>query len=482
MKAEGSALYRIYESASSCPDRTAYIDSRDVYTYKEFIGKCEKTAGFLCGPSLPVIVFGERGADMLCAMIGCYIAKRAYVPIERTTPLERVKNIISQTGADTVVNCCDEKMEFEGCNVYGIGEIMSSDKEPCSADFSDFDENRSVYMIFTSGSTGNPKGVPINERNLASFVRWIEQLYSDEKYRGINVLGSASYSFDLSVADIYFSLCCGNTLVSVGSSEKGSCDRICEIFYQYDIDVAVMTPTFARMCLLGGTFNAVSLGRLKSIFLCGEVLDKKTAGKLLKVFPYLELVNAYGPTEAACAVCATVITHDHIDGELALPVGTVGSCACDVDVEGERIILRGDSVFSGYIGDIPGGHFVRDGINCYDTGDLGFIRDGLIYCIGRGDGQIKFRGYRIELSEIESVLSGLCGVHACAVLAKRAADGSVKGIRAYVCPEGDWLTENELTSELSDILPHYMIPRIIMMSELPINPNGKIDRKKLSEM
>ncbi len=481
MKACDSALYGIYKSAAAFPERFAYRDGRDEYTYRDFLARCEKIAGFLKGGISPVAVFGERSADMLCAMLGCYIAKRAYIPIEKTTPYERVKNIISQTGADIFINCCDEKPDFDNCCVYGIKEIEASEKAPLTADFESFDENTIVYMIFTSGSTGNPKGVPINERNLASFVRWAKSIYSDERYCGINILGTASFSFDLSVADIYLSLCCGNTLVSVGNDEKGS-NKICDIFREYDIDVAVMTPTFARMCLIGGFFNAANLERLKSIFLCGEVLDKKTAGKLLAAFPDLSLINAYGPTEATCAVCAVEITHDHIGSELALPVGKVDTCACDIGISDGKLLLCGDSVFCGYHGNVPGGHFVRDGVSCYDTGDLGFIRDGLIYCTGRCDGQIKFRGYRIELSEIESVLSGLCGVCACAVVAKRASDGTVKSIRAYVCPENDRITEDRLVSELSETLPHYMIPRIIMIDELPINPNGKIDRKKLSEM
>ncbi len=482
MKAKETALYRICECARRYPDRIAYRDEEAEYTYSEFMERCEKIAGSLCGADTPVICYGERGADMLCAMFGCYIAKRAYIPIEKTTPYERVKNIISQTGTEIFINCCDEDIRFDNCRVYGIKEIEASERAPLSADFENFDENTIVYMIFTSGSTGNPKGVPINERNLASLVRWARSIYSDEKYCGINILGTASFSFDLSVADIYLSLCCGNTLVSVGSDEKGSSERMCEIFHEYDIDVAVMTPTFARICLLGGKFNSASIPKLKSLFLCGEVLDKKTANRLLTNFPNLSLINAYGPTEATCAVCAIEITHEHIDSELALPVGKVGACACDVGISDEKLLLSGDSVFSGYHGNIPGGHFVCDGVNCYDTGDLGFIRDGLIYCTGRCDGQIKFRGYRIELSEIESVLSGLCGVHDCAVVAKRASDGTVKSIRAYVCTEGEWLTENELVTELSEILPNYMIPRIIMLDELPINPNGKIDRKKLCEM
>lgn len=481
MKAEETALYRICEAARLYPDRIAYRDEKAEYTYSEFMENCEKIAGSLCGTDTPVICYGERGANMLCAMLGCYIAKRAYVPVQAGTPKERIASIISITKADTVLCSC-EGGSFTNADTYNICEIVQSEVTPQRADFSDFDENRIVYMIFTSGSTGVPKGVPINERNLWGFVEWIGAIYNGEKYSGINVLGTASFSFDLSVADIYFSLCFGNTLVSLGNSDKGNGEKICERFIEFGIDVGVMTPTFARLCFLGGKFNSASIPKLKSLFLCGEVLDKKTANRLLTNFPNLSLINAYGPTEATCAVSAVEIKKEHITCNLPLPVGSTETCACDVEVSDGKIILKGNSVFSGYLSGIPGGHFTKNGTNCYDTGDLGFIKNGLIYCNGRSDSQIKFRGYRIELSEIESVLSEFEGVHSCAVIAKRAADGTVKSIRAFVCPENESVTENEIINMLSLKLPDYMIPRITLVQELPVNANGKIDRNKLCEM
>ena len=480
MKAEETALYRICECARLYPDRIAYRDDQTEYTYSECMERCEKIAGSLCGADAPVICYGERGADMLCAMFGCYIAKRAYVPVQAGTPSERIASIVSITKADKVLCSCGGG-SFANADVCSIGEIVKSDITPQRADFSDFDENRIVYMIFTSGSTGIPKGVPINERNLASFVGWIGNIYSKEKYAHINVLGTASFSFDLSVADIYFSLCFGNTLVSLGKCDKGNSETICDKFIGYGIDVAVVTPTFARLCLLGGKFNTESIPKLKSIFLCGEVLDKKTANRLLTNFPNLSLINAYGPTEATCAVSAAKINKEHIACNLSLPVGSTETCACNLEISDGKIILKGNSVFSGYLGGIPGGHFTKNGTNCYDTGDLGFIKNGLIYCNGRNDGQIKFRGYRIELSEIESVISEIDGIQSCAVIAKRTADGTVRSIRAFVCPENDNVTE-EIIGRLSLKIPDYMLPRIKLMQELPVNANGKIDRKKLCEM
>ncbi len=482
MKAEESALFKIYKSAETYPQRIAYQDKNKKYTYCELIGICQKIAAYVSEESFPVIVFGTRSANMLFAMLACYVAGITYVPIEKGTPHERISEIISQTGAKTIICSEDECPEQKNVRIGYIKDIIALPQTPQKADFKNFNENRNVYIIFTSGSTGKPKGVPINEKNLASFTSWIGKFYSAPQYNGINILGTASFAFDLSVADIYFSLCFGNTLVSVAQEQKKNVGKICEIFELNKINLAVMTPTFARFCLLDKSFNHNNLPNLKSLFLCGETLDKKTAQKLLNAFPSLSLINAYGPTEATCAVSATKITQEHINSPLPLPVGKIDECACNAEISNSVIELHGNSVFSGYIGKETGGHYIKNGENYYQTGDLGYVRNGLLYCDGRCDDQIKFLGYRIELSEIESKLTQICGVQDCAVVAKRGENGEVKQIKAYVCSENKELTKEAIIAELSRKLPQYMMPQIIFIQQLPTNANGKTDRKKLCNM
>lgn len=482
MKVEESALFKICKSAEAYPQRIAYQDKDKKYTYCELISICQKISVFVSEESFPVIVFGTRSANMLFAMLACYVAGITYVPIEKGTPHERISEIISQTGAKTILCAENECQEFKNFRVLYIKDLIASPQISLKVNFKDFNENRNVYIIFTSGSTGNPKGVPINEKNLASFTSWIGKLYSAPEYNGINILGTASFAFDLSVADIYLSLCFGNTLISVAENQKKNVGIMCEIFSSNKINLAVMTPTFARLCLLDKSFNHNNLPNLKSLFLCGETLDKKTAQKLLNAFPKLSLINAYGPTEATCAVLATEITQEHINSPLPLPIGKIGSCACNIEISESVIELHGNSVFSGYIEKENGGHYIKNGENYYITGDLGYVCNGFLYCDGRCDDQIKFHGYRIELSEIESKLTQICGVQACAVVAKRGENGEVKQIRAYICSEDKELTKETILSELSQKLPRYMMPQIIFMSQLPTNINGKTDRKKLCNM
>ena len=145
-------------------------------------------------------------------------------------------------------------------------------------------------------------------------------------------------------------------------------------------------------------------------------------------------------------------------------------------------MLKGDSVFSGYLGNYIGGYYKENDINCYKTGDIGYIKDGKLYCKGRKDNQIKYKGYRIELNDIEYNINKIHGVNECAVVAKYNDDLVVKSIKAFVVLDSkqgvDYIKE-----ELKKLIPIYMIPKAIkIVDQLPINQNGKVDRKALSEL
>ena len=253
------------------------------------------------------------------------------------------------------------------------------------------------------------------------------------------------------------------------------------------INVAVCTPTFLKLCLTDPEFSASGIPSLRTVYSCGERLDSALAARLLHRFPDLSLINAYGPTEATSAVCAVTITKEMTEAEL-LPAGELSTAACEIVIDEGEIVLKGKSVFSGYLDSVKGGWFLENGKNCYRTGDLGKIQEGYLYCIGRMDRQIKWKGYRIELDEIEHVMSTLPGVQSCAVVAKHAPSGEVRAIKAYVVPteEEDRYAvsgrEQALRILLADKLPPYMLPKTIeYVDALPVNANGKTDRKELEK-
>ena len=420
----------------------------------------------------PVIIAGNKGTDYITMIIACICASRTYIPLNGDVPHERLKKIISASKSDLVINLAD--VSIEGAECCKPDELIKyKDDQMLSI------SNDTVYIIFTSGSTGEPKGVPIKKENLMNFIEWICSVRPLSEYKNINVLNQANYSFDLSVADLYYSLCSGHTIISFTGDIYSSLENIFENFKS--ADAAVLTPTFIKYCLLEKSFNHITYPRLKCLFFCGEQLEPKTVRRIFKSFPDINVINAYGPTEATCAVSAVQITPEMAANCEILPVGKCGTSAVDISVENGEIVLRGMSVFSGYL-NTTGGYFKEKGINCYRTGDCGYYKDGYLYCQGRIDRQIKFKGYRIELDEIEKAISSIKYVKDCAVAASKNELGAIKSIKAFVVSES-MISSSEIKDKLKASLPDYMIPRTIkFLDSLPVSSNGKTDRKALENL
>ena len=467
-------LRKIRKVVEKNPNKIAYKVNDECITYKELWSCAYSYAQLLKrqGTS-PVVIYGHKNISVIISILACILANRTYVPVGSCTPLYRVKKIIEITNSSLVLTDNNIKLENIDCfNLEGLKKYKNCDIKK--------NKNDIVYMIFTSGSTGVPKAVPISKTNLNNFVTWISNLEPLCEYKNVNVLNQASFSFDLSVADLYYSLCNGHTLIALDSDIHEEFNELYNLMSE--IDVAVMTPTFMKLCLLNEEFNENKYPNFKCVYFCGEQLEVKTAKKIFSAFPNLKIINAYGPTEATSAVAAITITKEMTNEEKLLPVGEVNKFATDIEIVDDEIILKGSSVFGGYLSEHVGGYYKENGINCYKTGDIGYIKDGKLYCKGRKDSQVKYKGYRIELNDIEYNINLLEGVKECAVVAKYNDDLVVKTIKAFVVVE-DGIDRNYIKQELEKYIPGYMMPKTIkIIDKLPINQNGKIDRKALSEL
>ena len=262
----------------------------------------------------------------------------------------------------------------------------------------------------------------------------------------------------------------------------------------------VSTPSFADLCLAEPTFNASRLPRLEAFLFCGETLRCATAAKLLERFPQAKVINTYGPTESTVCVTQVEVTAAMAQGA-ALPLGrakpgthlAIQSPTGELLPEGEpgEIVILGDTVGAGYFRrpDLTQAAFFDTQwqgrpTRAYRTGDIGWLRQGMLYFGGRGDGQIKLHGYRIELGDIEENLLKLPGIRRAAVLPS-LREGSVKSLVGFVEGQAEGApleASRRIKDQLRQQLPAYMVPKkIVFLDHLPVNANGKTDRKALQE-
>ncbi|HIR85395.1 MAG TPA: AMP-binding protein [Candidatus Galloscillospira excrementavium] len=397
----------------------------------------------------PVAVEGVRGTWPPAAFLACLVAGRPYLPLDPEWPAARREEILRRTGAQKLSRAEAEAGFYarRTCEIAGGAGI--------------------AYLLFTSGSTGAPKEVAVSRANLDHFLRWAGGLEGVPEAAGETVVGQAAYSFDLSVADLYLSLFWGGTHVNLTGAELADPAALFDRLERSGAALLVATPSFLRLCLREGRFAPGRLSRLRTVFSCGEDLPAPTAARLLERFPGATLLNAYGPTEATCAVCAAPITREMCTGPL--PMGVLGAGAVEITLEDGEIVLRGESVAPAYGG-------------TYRTGDLGRVEKGLLYWRGRLDDQVKYRGYRVEPAEVAAALETIRGVERAAVLPRRDGAGQVRGLTAFL--EGRDLPAGPELARLARLrLPGYLCPdQWRRLERMPLTANGKCDRTRLKEM
>lgn len=415
------------------------------------------TAAILCGKS-PLV---------FAAMIGCQKVGVCYVPVEQSLPHERKKMIFDT--ADIVL--------YDGNNIKSdIGtDLVKVIESSCEFIESEINLDSPVYKIYTSGTTGVPKGIEVSVRNVKSFLNWLCAIPAIAEIKPKSVLNQALFSFDLSVADIFYSLKNNATLTVI---EKELSSDFCALFERMresGSEMAVFTPSFAELCLCDRSFCDELMPDLKLIFFCGEVLKPVTVEKIFRRFPNVRILNAYGPTEATCAVTAIEITPEML-GKM-LPVGDMSCVAGDIHISDEdEIVITGESV-ARYC-EKSGGFGEYNGERCFYTGDIGYIDNNLLYFLGRRDRQLKVMGYRIELEDIENNLIKIDGVTRAVAVASEV--GNFTAVTAYVCTENE-VSVGYIREKMSELVPDYMMPkRIRIVDEIPVNINGKTDRSKLN--
>ena len=451
----------------------------------------------------PIVVYGHKSPYMIVCFLACVKSGRAYCPIDISIPDERVKDIISETNTPLILAV--ENLNFECENAISLDEIKNIiDKTEQKIDKSCCVKNDDVfYIIFTSGSTGKPKGVQITLDCLNNFLKWSVTLGNEDlENKHATFINQAPFSFDLSVMDLYMSLCTGGTLWCLKKSVQSDYELLLKSLKDSKADVLVSTPSFANMCRTSDDFTSKLMPSLKLFLFCGETLSNHNAEKLLMRFPGAKVINTYGPTESTVAMTEINITEEILEKYNPLPVGMPkpGTHVFIIDKNGSilpenkkgEILIVGDTVSPGYFKkpDINAKVFGEKEINgvkyrSYRTGDEGYIKDSQLFYCGRIDLQIKLHGYRIELEDIENNFLKLSSVKN-AVVAPIIKNGSIESLAAFIVPrfkiDNSMQTQSFLRKQLLRFLPSYMIPKkFVFVDSIPMTTNGKIDRKKLLE-
>ncbi|MET7309337.1 non-ribosomal peptide synthetase [Streptomyces sp. NPDC005571] len=513
--AEATIVQVFRERAGASPDVRAVVFNDSSLTYRELDDWSDRLAGELIAsygtaPGQLVALCLDRGIEMTVAIIAVWKAGAAYVPIDPETPDERVRYMFDDTAAPVVL-CSDvhkgriERIATDAAILAVDGPQGRAVREGAAAvpTMADAHAGSLAYVIYTSGTTGRPKGVMIENRSVINHVAVISDLYGFAGKPGQEVMLQAlNYAFDGGVVPMVLALLTGNTLLHVPDQVWLEGERFTEYLRANGATHMNGTPTFYKHLALG------EVPSLKRMVVGGEALDDACFREMTRVNK-VPVFNEYGPTEA------TISTTSHAVRQYDLAIGRPQSNSSvlildealriiPVGAVGE-IFLGGPGLARGYLNlpeataekfvpnpfqseaekaDIAGG---PDGRNArlYRTGDLARRRsDGALEYVGRNDSQIKVRGFRVELAEIEATLNEHPGVTQSAVLPAESGRhrGPVAEVTALV---GYYVAEAPVDAEgirrhLTLELPSYMVPtQLVHVDALPMTVNGKLDVKAL---
>ena len=448
------------------------------------------------GPESLVAIGLDRSIELFVGMFGILKAGGAYIPIDPNLPQIRVESIINDSQSQLLITHSSFQKKFNGFNRI----VLDLDNENSEIDH-DKDKNPNcttisqnlVYVIYTSGSTGMPKGVMIEHRSVVNYLTWCKRNYPTSK--GIGAPLHSSVSFDMSVTSLYLPLICGST-VYITENTFGPEALATMLKCLGDFSFIKLTP--AHLNLLRQNSEIYKSKQLcQSFVVGGENLTSKDIEYWQKNFTNTEFFNEYGPTEATVGCCVHKLRSDFsYNGSVPIgqPIANTELYVLDkfqkpVSIgESGELFIGGTCLARGYLNRpeltkekfIPHPFCEDKNAVIYSTGDLvRWLPDNNIEYLGRVDNQVKVRGYRIEMGDIESTILKHPFIYETLVLLSNR-----NILVAYlVCDPENSPSLFDIRSFIQRRFPDYMIPStFIFLREFPLTLNGKIDRNKLREI
>ncbi|WP_167543313.1 non-ribosomal peptide synthetase [Streptomyces violaceusniger] len=484
------------EQAKRTPYATALTSSTDDMTYRGLWQASNRLAIRLrkvgVGPDVPVGICAERGIELVIGLLGILKAGAAYVPLDPDYPDQRLQYVLDDTACPVIVAQHGTFERIKGragsaqVVVIGEDEVL---QQPTHAVERTAGPDDLAYIIYTSGSTGAPKGVCLQHRGVVNRLTWMQRTFglgTDDV-----VLQKTPFSFDVSVWEIFWPLMTGARLVLAQPGGHRDPSYLVDVIAQEKVSTLHFVPSMLSEFL--DTPSLAQTRSLRRVICSGEVLPAALMNRACDLLTGT-LHNLYGPTEASIDVSSYACQPDPaaLDVPIGGPIDNTQLYVLDNNLDSVPCGETGHLYISGV--QLARGYYKKPGLTAekfipnpfgkgrlYHTGDLARWReDGLLDFLGRADRQVKIRGQRVELEEIEETLLKVTGVRDAAVVLAEVPSGH-RQLVAHIVPfQGHVLDPQQVKSSLNEFFPAHMVPsRIVLQGRFPLTASGKVDRQAL---
>ena len=490
------------------PDAIAIVFGDQQLTYQALNDRANRLAKFLqakgVGLEVRIGICLERGLDLIISLLGVLKSGGVYVPLDPSAPLERLCSMVEMAEAGIVITSVGHRAQFESCQyqfkntAFKRDSLLTLDRvweyvnpKNGSSPLPNVHTENLAYVMYTSGSTGTPKGVAITHRSIVRLISNPSYLQSPQNAVFLQL---ASPAFDAATFEIWTCLINGGKLV-LGPSQLPSLDDFGELLQNFQITVLWLTAGLFHQMV---DWNVQALRSIQRLLAGGDVLSPHHVQRVVNQLPTCQLINGYGPTENTTFTCCFLVPPDNditdsipigkpieqtqvyvLDSQqYLLPIGTPG-----------ELCIGGHGLARGYHHQpdltaelfIPHPYSAIPGQRLYRSGDIVRYRnENHLIFLGRGDRQVKVRGYRVECGEIESALTKHSAIQETIVLPWKDSLKDTHLVAYMVSNKGVAPSISDLRVFLGQHLPSYMIPtEYVFLERFPLTPNGKVDRRKL---